>query len=1330
MRNIMKTPNVICGLLASIALGSQAAVVIESSVGQTNGIASTYSMNVTGVQAGELVAFSFGARCAGNVAGTNAPAAPTVQWVGATTVAMTKAVYGTQSSVTNSSGSFYADSGVYYLSGVTGNGLIQLSYANTNRSSITMVAMRLSGVDTLAPIGTTAVSNALVTTSSYSLSITPAAADSLVIASLSRNSTGGMTNNMTLSGETSLYGNGAVNQQLMVASVFPGSISPYNLSWTADTTSTRHVFTGVEIRGLSKPNLVYLPQTNSLVPGISQDLKLVVSNIGAEGSNVTATLAANVPGFSVVSTNFVPSAIAPGQIFTNLFTVSVASNAIAGLYSNAFSFSLAATGENGTTNFSYAVPVSVAQTVFSSIGKTGFAADNGTTDSTQLTISNTAPFELSYSLSGSTASGGNWLSPVSGSFTLPAGAVTNITVTADGSATPPGSGSYSGSLSVSYSNNGSQPNPAVFPLTFNVGAFIKPLTNNLVIVEGSANGRYEPGETLTITVTSTNQGAVTVNMITNSLTTASGWTVSPSNAVYSSLAVGQTTSTTYTVTIPLTAPDGIETVYLKNAANGQIWPAQFNLTVYNRAVPSLSTNTLTLTVAQGSTASQIVTVTNGGNAPLDFTLSDNAVWSSVYSVSTNVAAATNKLSGGTALTLNDPLGTFYNPEDSGESDTAPIGFSFPFYGVNYTNFYIDSNGAILLSTSNRTSNLSIADGTTGHLPLGSRPMIAPFRTVNLNIPAGTVKYALKTDPQRLVVFHNGVTLPGVYPTPGTNLQFQTELFADGSIKFSYFNINGGQIDQVAAGVQGSSAAYLNTGVLPATGRSVLLTATADRWVTASPAGGTVAPFSSTNVTFTANGISQLVGTTNSFVSTFSFGAFGISNVSVNASVTAPVTNLTCVSNFTFSGNAGVLQSATLWLTNAGTVEVDFQITSTSTVGVAYGGWVLASGGWSDVPTNAIAVTNWIDPSENIYITAEDEGFSLLIPIGFSFPFYEGEYTHLSIGVNGGISLGTTSRISAAEDFSTTRADVPQYFIAPYWGNLSLDANASVKYWNTSNALVVVWQGMEQSGVSPGADLAFEAVLYDTGAIAFCYRNLNGSRWYLTQAGIRSGSRSLSGKLTVPADQVVTTNQFGYAQTNYVNVASDRFVVLGATNRSAITYYPSSGVIPVGGRASIEITGDGTPYTPGGGNSISNNLQLAVKFGSYWFKPSFGSPVLRWTGTNNVAVTFVVTNSVQAIAVAAAAASLDQDGDGASYDAELIAGTDPLDAGSVFSITSQGGRELSWNAVSERTYTVWFTLNLKDDFQRLEGASGLSTNRFVDTQHSGAAVIYYRVTVDF
>ena len=113
--------------------------------------------------------------------------------------------------------------------------------------------------------------------------------------------------------------------------------------------------------------------------------------------------------------------------------------------------------------------------------------------------------------------------------------------------------------------------------------------------------------------------------------------------------------------------------------------------------------------------------------------------------------------------------------------------------------------------------------------------------------------------------------------------------------------------------------------------------------------------------------------------------------------------------------------------------------------------------------------------------------------------------------------------------------------------------------------------------------------------------------------------------------------------------------------------------------------------------------------------------------NNTAVASTTTApSSQTLSLTSAG---DNDADGMINAAEIAAGTNPLDAGSIFKITSikpaaGGGIIITWDAVAGKTYSIESKTNLNAS-TRTPVVSGLTLGTYTDT-NPGAGNKFYRV----
>lgn len=124
--------------------------------------------------------------------------------------------------------------------------------------------------------------------------------------------------------------------------------------------------------------------------------------------------------------------------------------------------------------------------------------------------------------------------------------------------------------------------PVSFPLA--AGANLSFLPPDITEISGgNFAGLYEPGETLNIIITSTNDGAKVVSNVVNTLSANPAvFSITPSTANYPAIALGAGTTTTYQVVISPSALAGDYSFSVTNQAGSLMWSTNFNLTVFIR----------------------------------------------------------------------------------------------------------------------------------------------------------------------------------------------------------------------------------------------------------------------------------------------------------------------------------------------------------------------------------------------------------------------------------------------------------------------------------------------------------------------------------------------------------------------------------------------------------------------------------------------------------------------------------------------------------------------------------------------------------------------------
>ena len=950
------------------------------------------------------------------------------------------------------------------------------------------------------------------------------------------------------------------------------------------------------------------------------------------------------------------------------------------------------------------------------IGDTQYLAGAASVASNMVTmpakkVSLTATYANTYLLTVNSGTGGGWYTN---------GQRVAIAATVEPAAFIEWIGDTQYVASVSSSNTTVIMTNTAITLTATYGPFqrISYWTNSIAEVTnlfgGAANGRYEPGETIDITVSNRNDGNLPVSSVINSLSANTAFfTISnQTSQYYPALAVGAVTSTTYRVTILPAATNGTYWFSVTNQAGPNIWSASFPLNVFKQGFPLVSPPSIAMSVLSGAAATNTeVTVTNSGNAAFTFSITDDGSWGSFYDVTIGKLGKTAFVKTyNNVIVLKDPNTNSVNisSTNAGVSSAINIGFSFPFYGTTYSNFYVTADGYIGLG--NTTNVPAQSADRIGPLPVTSatKQIIAPFWGA-LNSPAGSIRYA--RDSKCLAISFSGVSKEG-----GAKLGFQMALFTNGCIEFRYATIAGvtnsyGQTN-VTIGVQGSAASYTNlTAVQPVGGTSIRLTPQKDQWVSYAPAQDvTVAPLSSQVITFIADAAGKTAATSAAFSAWFNWSTGGSNAVSVSANVIAAVPVYSAVSSLSFTGAAGQVTSVPFVITNAGTGPLTFTISNSAAASAGYTSTNPAYS-WIDISSTGTKVTLQTPAPVSPNITAADEGFSAMIPMKFVFPFYGGIYSQFCVSVNGALRLDTTGRVYVAGNLALTNSLLPAQMIAPYWGDLVMDANATIKYRATTNQLVITWENIQQRGMGGGSNQTFQAVLKPSGDITFQYKKLEGAiSWPNTPIGLRDTvARTKQADIRQAGDRMITTNLYGSVSTQYVNAVSNRAVQFHFAQIQTIRYTPAGGTIAVGSNAIITVIGDASSQSDGT-NNISTTNTLTITHNAY------SSP-------DYLAVTFTVTNSFEAAFVRAKA--------GDSAGAGLTAGTGTQAAVSVFSPKVEGvpgAISLSWTDETQRTYTIYSKTDLMASaWDYLATVTNGMT--YLDTRNMDVPTIYYKVTVE-
>lgn len=132
--------------------------------------------------------------------------------------------------------------------------------------------------------------------------------------------------------------------------------------------------------------------------------------------------------------------------------------------------------------------------------------------------------------------------------------------------------------------------------------------------------------------------------------------------------------------------------------------------------------------------------------------------------------------------------------DEKTSDLMPVGFSFPFYGRQYTRVRVSTNGYLSFGN-NGPAFLNAGLPTIS----GPRALVAPFWD-DLDFGAGEKRAYARFDGARFVVTWADVPR---FNDPGSRLTFQAILYPSGEIRFQYLRLDG-QLESATVGIQDST----------------------------------------------------------------------------------------------------------------------------------------------------------------------------------------------------------------------------------------------------------------------------------------------------------------------------------------------------------------------------------------------------------------------------------------------------------------------------------------------------------------------------------------------
>lgn len=148
--------------------------------------------------------------------------------------------------------------------------------------------------------------------------------------------------------------------------------------------------------------------------------------------------------------------------------------------------------------------------------------------------------------------------------------------------------------------------------------------------------------------------------------------------------------------------------------------------------------------------------------------------------------------------------------------------------------------------------------------------------------------------------------------------------------------------------------------------------------------------------------------------------------------------------------------------------------------------------WIDSDEPGGPAVTWVDiSSQGTAITFTDDDEYVSVPVGFSFPFFTGNYSTIYVSTNGILTFGTGTTDYTNDGIPNSAT--PNNFIAPWWDDLSPQWGGSVRYYydSANSRFIVSYIGVPNYTWSGGTgSLSFQAILYASGRIDFNYQTMN------------------------------------------------------------------------------------------------------------------------------------------------------------------------------------------------------------------------------------------------
>ena len=165
------------------------------------------------------------------------------------------------------------------------------------------------------------------------------------------------------------------------------------------------------------------------------------------------------------------------------------------------------------------------------------------------------------------------------------------------------------------------------------------------------------------------------------------------------------------------------------------------------------------------------------------------------------------------------------------------------------------------------------------------------------------------------------------------------------------------------------------------------------------------------------------------------------------------------------------------------------------------------------------------------LNGDDMG--VLVPLGFTFPYFGQNYTHVMLSSNGVLVLGTASTTTCASGCLSNDAfpsvNTPNPALAAFWDDLDLrtaSGGGSVRTLTGPGQFTVEYDRVARYGTSNAAQVTFQIKLSASGSVSFHYGSILGtSTQWTASAGFEDTGGALGANLLAGCTGSCTTTNF-------------------------------------------------------------------------------------------------------------------------------------------------------------------------------------------------------------